>query len=204
MFAEIGFQNALLSRDTASSACSKVTLGNSAVMRREEKSGSKMTLKPANFPMVSKMIFASLVIVKLMGSREIGFNCGGPASTSLSSGEAAGCGALAAASFRQQLHHVLHLLLRRGVRWIHGLRLLIFRQRHLHIAAVESLLALVHVELRIHELQMRDFDFVFEILRIGAQRPLVLHQRRVVILNCLGLLSGMEVGVALGAPGEKH
>ena len=30
-----GFQNALLSRDTASSACSSVTFGKSAVIRRD-------------------------------------------------------------------------------------------------------------------------------------------------------------------------
>ena len=48
-----GFQNALLSSDTASSACSSVTLGKSTVIRREVKSGSNITLSPANFAIVS-------------------------------------------------------------------------------------------------------------------------------------------------------
>ncbi len=80
-----GFQNALLSSETASSACSSVMLGSSTEMRREVKSGSKITLNPASFAIVSNTTRASLVIFRLIGSSEIGFSSGGPCSRSLSS-----------------------------------------------------------------------------------------------------------------------
>src|SRR5215470_11430024 len=73
-----GFQKALLSAQTASSACVRVTLGNSTLIFREEKSGSKITLRPASLAIVSKTIRASLIILRLTGSREIGASSGGP------------------------------------------------------------------------------------------------------------------------------
>ena len=69
------------------------------------------------------------------------------------------------------------------------------------IGALERLLALVHVELRVDELQMRHFDFVLQISGIGAQRSLVLHQRRVVVLNLLGVPACVVIGIALRTPG---
>src|SRR5712692_3134578 len=57
-----GFQKPLLCSDTMSSACSRVTFVNSVEIRRAGKSGSKTTVIPASLPIVSKIVFASLVI----------------------------------------------------------------------------------------------------------------------------------------------
>src|SRR5690349_21087279 len=74
-----GFQNAFDSSATMSIACSSVTSVNSAAILREVKSGSKTTVSPASLATVSKITRESLVIFKLIGVRERGLSCGGPA-----------------------------------------------------------------------------------------------------------------------------
>src|ERR1035437_2844090 len=86
MFDVIGRQNALLSRAAMFSACSSVTLVNSTEMRREVKSASKITVRPASLPTASKTALASLVAFMLIGDRESGCICGGPAISLGSSG----------------------------------------------------------------------------------------------------------------------
>src|SRR5438552_18750024 len=92
-----GFQKALDSRETMSSACSRVSSVISAAILRDVKSGSKTTVRPASLATVSKITRESLVIFKLIGVRERGFNCGGPVmALGCSSAGAAGAGAFAA------------------------------------------------------------------------------------------------------------
>src|ERR1017187_5258590 len=75
----MGFQNALASNDKISNACSTVTSVNSIAIRREVKSGSKITVRPASLANASKTTLESLIIFKLTGARDSGFNSGGPA-----------------------------------------------------------------------------------------------------------------------------
>src|ERR1700739_2826903 len=87
-----GFQKALDSRDTMSSACCTVTSVSSTGILRDVKSGSKTTVSPASLASVSKTTRESLVIFKLIGVRERGFNSGGPVIT-LGCSSAGGAGA---------------------------------------------------------------------------------------------------------------
>ncbi len=79
MFEVTGRQNALLCSATMFSACSRVTFVNSTEMRREVKSGSKITVSPASLLTASKTALASFVAFMLIGAREMGSSCGGPA-----------------------------------------------------------------------------------------------------------------------------
>ena len=132
-----GFQKALDSSDTMSSACSRVTLVSSAEIRREVKSGSKITVSPANLATVSKMARESLVIFRLMGARESGFNSGGPAINLGSSLPGAAVGALSAAFLAANgVHGVLDLLLSDRAGGIDHQALLELGQSHLQIALI--------------------------------------------------------------------
>src|SRR4030088_2196894 len=77
MFLVIGGQNAFDFTPTTSSACSSVTFVRSTEIRRAGKSGSKITVNPASFAIVSMTLLASFVILKLMGARERGISSGG-------------------------------------------------------------------------------------------------------------------------------
>src|SRR5260370_1065376 len=77
MFSVTAFQNALLSSDTISSACSSVTLFSFAGIRRAGKSGSKIAVMPASFAIVSYTIFASFSIVRLIDVLGRGLSSGG-------------------------------------------------------------------------------------------------------------------------------
>src|SRR3972149_511626 len=54
-----GFQKVLVIRPTTSRACSTLALVSSTVTRRDWKSGSKTTLMPPSFPMLSKIRLAA-------------------------------------------------------------------------------------------------------------------------------------------------
>ncbi len=86
MFSVTAFQNALLSSDTMSSACCNVTLFSCTGIRRAGKSGSKITVTPASFAIVSNTIFASFVIDRLIAVLGRGLSSGGM--------EASGCSSL--------------------------------------------------------------------------------------------------------------
>src|SRR5579863_1401089 len=83
------FQNAPLSSETASNACSSVTFGKSTLMLRDTNDGSKITLNPASCPIVLNTTRASVgPIFKLIGDRDSGFNSGGADINPVSSGGA--------------------------------------------------------------------------------------------------------------------
>src|SRR5467141_3750527 len=77
MLLVIGSQNAFASTLTTSSACSRVTFVRSSEIRRAGKSGSKITVNPAIFAIVSITVLASFVIFRLMGAWESGISSGG-------------------------------------------------------------------------------------------------------------------------------
>ena len=77
MLLVIGSQNDFASTLTTSSACSRVTFVSSIEIRRAGKSGSKITVNPASFAIVSITVFASFVIFRLMGACESGISSGG-------------------------------------------------------------------------------------------------------------------------------
>ena len=97
MFSVTGFQNALLSSDTISSACSSVTLVRSTGIRRAGKSGSYTIVNPASFPIVSNTILASFDMCRLMGARDSGLISGGSEASRGGAGPAAASAAVSSA-----------------------------------------------------------------------------------------------------------
>ena len=148
MFSVTGFQNALLSSEMMSSACSSVTLFNSVVIRRAGKSGSNITVNSAIFATVSNTIFASLDIFSVMGARESGLISGGMDASGCSLGSG---GTSAAASASRFLSEIIAAV-RRSSCSAMGLEgsitpcALEFRQRPLQVALPAHFEALLDVQ----------------------------------------------------------
>ncbi len=201
-----GFQKAFDSSDTMSSACSSVTLVSSAAIRREVKSGSNTTVRPANLATVSKMARESLVIFRLMGARDSGLSSGGPDHQFgffIVPGSGRG-GSLRRVFGRQGVHGVLDLLLSDRTRGIDHQALLELDQSHLEIALIGEFPALVHVILPVLETHAHEPKLVLGVQRIGFEGSLVMNDGGIVILDGLGLFSLVVFLIAFGAARQKE
>ena len=93
---------------------------------------------------------------------------------------------------RDQVHRFLHFLVGCGIGWVHAVRLFELRQRSLQVALSQGLFPLFEVVLPIGKAHVVRAELVLGIHGARPEGAFVMNQRRIVVLDGLGLAAGLK------------
>src|SRR5208282_5705983 len=151
-----------------------------------------MTVRPASFPMVSKTIFESLDIFRLIGARESGFSSGGLEARAGSPLSMSGTGLVS-----QHFQSFLELLIGDNTGWIQESGPLKLGNGPLQISLIPEFQALAGVQLPGFKARLVQLDAEIGVMGIGGERLAVILHGSVIILDVSSLFAGPVALVAV-------